>query len=468
MLKRSLTLKSCAVASVCALIGSAASAAVTADEAKALGTTLTQFGAEKSANADGSIPAYTGGIKPPAGYGKDSEQYIDPFKDEKPLYTVDAKNESTYASMLTEGTKAMLQKYPSYRLNVYPTHRSVWYPDWVQENSVKNATGAKLSGEVEGDSVKGGAADDLPFAGVPFPIPKNGYEVMWNHKMSYGAPITHMKASAWLVGPSGGINGLPVTDEFFVRPWYDKTGYLRKETFNAINGFSTVLTDPPSSAGIRFLNYYLATANDGGQKIWFYTPGQRRVRAAPEFAYDIPIASYGGVLLWDEVYGFVGRMDRFDFKLVGKKEMLIPYNDFELTNQLPAKDTLDAKHLKPEAVRWEKHRVWVVTATRKEGARHVYSKRTFYVDEDCWCVVANESYDNAGNLWRVGYTYTYPTYDVGGVDNTAWSYNDLIKGNYFVVNIGHKDPGFFMRSYTSAEGLPVKLTPQAVAGGSIQ
>jgi hypothetical protein len=109
-----------------------------------------------------------------------------------------------------------------------------------------------------------------------------------------------------------------------------------------------------------------------------------------------------------------------------------------------------------------------VTATRKDGARHVYSKRTFYVDEDCWCVVANESYDNAGNLWRVGYVYTYPTYDVGGVDNVTWSYSDLIKGNYFVVNIGHKDPGFFMHSYTSADGLRVQLTPQAVAAAAVQ
>ena len=471
MRKNLLALKTAIAASICLATSGAALAAVNAEEAKKLGTTLTEWGADKGANADGSIPAYTGGLAtPPAGYTKGADQYIDPFKDDKPLFTIDAKNAGQYDALLSAGDKAMLAAYPSFKMDVYPTRRSVTYPAWVVENTIKNATTATLVGQVEGDSLKGAAPDGLPFPGVPFPIPKTGYEVMWNHHMSYGPAVIHQFAKAFLIDSSGSIAPLPEPNEYFLKPWYDRSGKLRKETYDAVFGFSAKLMTPPSSAGVHFLNYYLPTVAEGaGQKVWFYTPGQRRVRAAPEFSYDIPIAAYGGVLLWDEIFGFVGRMDRFNFKLVGKKEMIVPYNVFGITNQVLTKDSIGPKHVNPAAVRWEKRRVWVVDATRKEGVRHAYSRRTFYVEEDCTCIVGSDSYDSGGKLWRVAKIYTFPTYDVGGVYMSSWSYNDLIKGNYAAINVGHKDPGHFVRGYTSSEGLPgIELTPQAVAAGSVR
>lgn len=443
-------------------------AAVSAQEAQELGATLTQFGAEKSANADGSIPAYTGGLRSVPGYVPGADRYINPFKDEKPIYTIDKTNLSQYQDLLTEGNKVLINKYPTYRLDVYPTHRTVYYPEWVLENTKKNATTAKLDGKVIGDRMAGAASDGLPFAGVPFPVPKNGYEAMWNHKLNFGPAVDHQKSSGWLVDSAGGVTPLATPDQNLLRPWADKNPSTRAKTFNATFGFSTQLVAPPASAGIVFLNYYLPTEEDGGQKVWFYTPGQRRVRRAPEFAYDIPIASYGGVLVWDEIFGFVGRMDRFDFTLVGKKEMIVPYNVYGITNTIPARQSLGKQHVNPEALRWEKHRVWIVEANRKDGARHAYKKRRFYIDEDCWCAVATESYDDAGNLWRVANLFTFPTHDTGGVNNASWAFNDLIKGNYFVINIGMADPGFFVKSYSTADGLNINLTPEAVAAGSVR
>lgn len=458
-----------AIASL-ALLAQPALAQVSADDARQLGAKLTEFGAEKAANADGSIPAYSGGLsKPPAGFVKGADRYVDPFAGEKPLYSVTAKNMAQYAAMLTEGNKAMLTRFAdSYRLDVYPTHRTVTYPSWVLKNTVKNATTAKLTGKVEGDAVAGGDTDDSPFPGIPFPIPKSGVEVMWNYNYHYAPPVTHTIPGAWLIDTGGRASSLPTPNEYFLHPWYEQSGKLRKETYNAVHGLTSVLQDPPSAAGIVFLNYYMHNAGDSGQKVWFYTPGQRRVRAAPEFAYDIPIASYGGVLLWDEIHGFTGRMDRFDFKLVGKKEMLVPYNVFGVTNQIGSKDFIGPKHVNPDAVRFEKRRVWVVDATRKENARHVYSRRTFYVEEDCWCIVASEAYDNGGKLWKNVSLFTFPTYDIGGVNNDGWAFNDLIKGNYTLINVGRKDPGKFVRSYSSHEGLPLTLSPQAVVGGSVR
>lgn len=457
------------VAGTCAIGASSTFAAVTAEEAKQLGATLTEFGAEKAGNKDNSIPAYTGGLEKVAGYDpKTMPQYLDPYKDEKPLYSVDAKSMAKYEAELTEGTKALMKQYPSFRIDVYPSHRSFRYPSWVLQNTVKNATTAKLVGEVEGDALSGAADGGLPHAGIPFPIPKTGYEVLWNQTARYAAAVSHNVGGGYLLDSAGNMTTLPSASEYFLHPWYDKNGKLRSQTFDALFGFSATLTSPPSSAGIVFLNYYTPNAAEGGQKVWFYTPGQRRVRLAPEFSYDVPIASYGGVTVWDDIYGYLGRMDRFNFKIVGKKEMLIPYNAFGPTNTLEVKDILGPKHINPAAVRWEKHRVWVVDGVRKEGARHAYSRRTFYVDEDCWCIVSSEAYDNGGALWRVSHYYGFPTYDTGGFNTETWSTNDLIKGNYFILNTGHKEPGNSIRSYDTAEGLPVRLTPQAVAAGGVR
>jgi Protein of unknown function (DUF1329) len=459
-----------------ALIGSAftlvalqAPAAVTPEDAKQLGTTLTEFGAEKAGNQDGSIPAYTGGIENVPGYDpKTSAHYVDPFAADKLLYSVDSKNAAQYDALLTPGTKALMSAHPDYRIDVYPSHRSTRYASWVIQNTVKNATTAKLGGEIEGDAVVGTDKNNLPFAGIPFPMPKNGYEVMWNYKLHFAPAATHNYTTAYLIDTAGNVSNLPGTDEYFLHAWYDKNNKLRGETFDSWLGFSAMLTDPPSSAGIVFLNFYLPTAAEGGQKVWFYTPGQRRVRMAPEFAYDVPIASYGGVIVWDEIFGFVGRMDRFDFKLVGKKEMLVPYNVYGPTQTMQHKDYLGPKFVNPAAVRFEKHRVWVVDATRKANARHAYSRRTFYIDEDSWAILASESYDNAGKIWRATYMLEYPTYDTGGVNIDGWITYDLIKGNHFIINVGMGEPGHSFHAYDTAEGLHINLTPRAVEAAGVR
>lgn len=457
------------IACAFALSAQQVSAAATPEEAKQLGTALTEFGAEKAGNADSSIPAYTGGLESVPGYDpKTSAHYVDPFAGDKVLYSVDAKNAAQYDAMLTAGTKALMAAHPDFRIDVYPSHRSVHYPAWMLQNIVKNATTAKLTGEVEGDAVAGADKGNLPYPGVPFPIPKNGYEVMWNYKLHPGPAVTHDYTTAYLIDSAGNVSNLPGTDEYFLHPWSDKTGKLRGGVYDSWLGFSAMLTDPPSSAGIVFLNFYLPTAAEGGQKVWFYTPGQRRVRMAPEFAYDVPIASYGGVIVWDEIFGFVGRMDRFDFKLVGKKEMLVPYNVYGPTQTMVHKDYLGPKFVNPGSLRFEKHRVWVVEATRKPSARHAYSKRTFYIDEDSWAILASESYDNAGKIWRATHMLEYPTYDTGGVNVDGWATYDLIKGNYFIINVGMGEPGHSFRAYQTAEGLRINLTPRAVEEAGVR
>src|SRR5512140_1805085 len=116
-----------AVAVAAAFAAPAAAELGAADLAK-LGTTLTPVGAEKAGNAAGTIPAWDGGItKPPAGY-QPGGHYPDPFAGDKPLFTITGQNLDQYKANLSEGQVAMLKKYPDWKMNVYPSHRTASFP----------------------------------------------------------------------------------------------------------------------------------------------------------------------------------------------------------------------------------------------------------------------------------------------------------------------------------------------------
>jgi len=453
------------VAVTLALAMGPSQAAVSAEEAQQLGTTLTPFGAEKAGNADGSIPAYTGGIDKVAGYDPaTSNQYVDPFKDEKPLYAITAENMAQYDALLAPGTRVLLKTYPGYRVDVYPSHRTMRYSPVVLQNIVKNATTAKLTGVIDGDAIEGADTGNLPFAGTPFPIPKTGTEVMWNNTFHFSAAVNQFTGTAFMVDSSGSWGEPTVAMVYWLHPWYDTKGTLRAKTFDSVFGLSSSVRSPAKLAGAGYLAYY-PTNTATGQKAWFYVPGQRRVRPAPDFAYDMPMS---GAAVWDEISGFLGRMDHFDFKLVGKKEMLVPYNVFGLTSRFKSNDFLGKKFVNPDTLRWEKHRVWIVDSTRKANASHIFARRTFYVDEDCWCITQTDSYNDAGNIARVAQINSFPSYVTGGINVDSWINYDLVKGGYYIFNAGYSDEGHLVRDYETAEGLSIPLVPQALAGSSVQ
>lgn len=400
-------------------------AAVSAEEAKELGHKLTEFGAEKAGNADGSIPPYTGGVKDlaiPADFKPGSGHYPDPFKDEKPLVSITKANEAQYAEYLMPGTKALLERLPGFRVDVYKTHRTMAYPDWVLKNTVGCARTAKLVGSVMGDGVEGA------FACIPFPIPKNGYEVMWNQNLRYQGVRTDFRFRTILIDESGHKTLMGDNETQFIYQYYDRNGSKLPDNFFR-TGF-TRFYGPPSEVGMMTLAKYSINDGTDDDTTWIYMPGQRRVRVAPEYKYDTPMAAIGGTLLFDEVGGFQGRMDRFDFKLVGKKEVFVPYNNYRAYN---SPNLVGDKYANPDDVRWEKHRVWVVEATLKPGERNIYSHRTYYIDEDTWLIVGYEAYDQSNALYRAGYTLDIVPYDKPRVGQPNAIMYDLTKGNYSVT-----------------------------------
>ncbi len=357
----------------------AALAAVGADEAKALGTTLTPIGAEKAANKDGTIPAYSGGVTTaPAGFKAGDGIRPNPFAADKPRVVIDAKNMAQHADKLTEGTKALLQKHPSFRVDVYPTHRSVAFPKWVGDNTAKNAVRAKTSND--GRSMEGA------HAGFPFPIPKTGHEAMWNHLVRFNGQSYESKYRNLNVDASGratlATEGLSVQEY----PFWDNS-QSASETFWKIK---ISYTGPARRAGEALMLIDPLDIGAKDRRAWIYLPGQRRTKVAPDLAHDTPNPGTAGATTFDDTFIFNGSMDRFDFKLVGKKEMIVPYNAYAAVYGAKQDDLLKPKHLNPDLVRWELHRVWVVEATLREGKRHVYSKRTFYLDEDSWAALASD------------------------------------------------------------------------------
>lgn len=380
-------------------------AAVSAEEAKALGTSLTEMGAIKAGNADGTIPAYTGGLtKAPADFKAGSGYWADPFKGEKPLYRIDGKNAAQYADKLSESQKYLLKSYPDYYIDVYPTHRSTAYPEAVSKASVRNATSCNASKDYF--SVDVGCR-----GGIPFAIPKNGYEVMWNLTLRYSVAtdITTQHGISWLVDS----NGSPaiVSDQFTrtERPYYQMEQKDRDPNM-ILRTYSVAKAPARISGQMTMLTDYLDM--DGKPRRAFnYSPGQRRVKLAPEFAYDTPVSQLGGVTLFDELFLFSGKMDRFDFKLVGRKEMLIPYNNYKFYGECKGTEHFVGTHLNPSCERWEMHRVWMVESTLKAGQRHAYAKRTYYIDEDGSGAGMFDAFDKNGDLYRGMFQTTIQLYD---------------------------------------------------------
>jgi hypothetical protein len=437
------------------LLASAASAlgAVSAEEAKALGTTLTAVGAEKAGNADGSIPPYTGGLTtPPADFKEGSGIRPDPFASEKPLFSINAGNMSNYADKLTEATRALMKKYPTFRIDVYPTHRTVALPEYVREATAINAVKAVTTNE--GLGIKNASS------GVPFPIPKDGYEAMWNHLLRFAGEAIEYKFSNWNVNSAGHktLSSSGTAQQEF--PYYNKQNpsadtYLKlKIGYNAParrNGEAMMAVDPLNPAEKKRVAHQ-------------YLPGQRRVKLAPEIAFDTPNPGAAGMATYDDAFIFNGSMERYDFKLIGKKEMYVPYNDYKMLYHTKSDALLLPNYVDPDHVRFELHRVWVVEATLKPGKRHIYTKRVFYLDEDSWVALASDQYDARGQLFRAAFSaFTY-SYDAHAPFVDAIFYYDLIANSYNLQI--HLGDGGYLR-YTSP--LPKnEWSPDSLAGSGIR
>ena len=196
---------------------------------------------------------------------------------------------------------------------------------------------------------------------------------------------------------------------------------------------------PATLVGTIYLVHDTIDRNKGLRRAWIYNAGQRRVRRAPDLANDNIDDGTESMRITDDWWGFIGALDRYDWKLVGKKEMYIPYNAYKLSDtKLKYDDMLDKGHLKSDLMRYELHRVWEVQATLKDGMSHIYKTRNFYIDEDSWMVVLADAYDSRDNLWRVYSDPLMQVYDSDVMFHRAMLVHDLVSGTFIASQLDNE------------------------------
>lgn len=436
-----------------ALLFSAATAAVTPEEAARLKTDLTPLGGERAGNADGTIPAWTGGYTTPMAGFKNGGRRGDPFAGDKPLFSITSANLAQHASKLTAGTQALLKKYPqTFRVDVYKTIRTAAAPQWMYDNTFKNATTAKLDGEV----VKGA------FGGIPFPIPKSATEIIANNDLHWRGEAWQNDFRGYLITADGqrvlSVEGIGD----FQMPYY-ANGLADKFTGDF---WMLRLTNsgPPLRAGEALTaRYNLDHSRDG---YWVYLTGQRRVRKLPNACCDTPAPATSGVASFDETDVLSGRQHRFDWKIVGKQEMYIPYNSNRLHVPTKDSDVVLARHLNPDHVRWELHRVWVVEGTLKAGQRHQAVKSTYYIDEDTWIAVLGDRWDANGQLWKTLWSHPVVLPDLPATTpQQQWGFNDLISGVWYASGVVNERPQHYRITPRRPDSF---FSPDAMAGEGVR
>ena len=414
---------------------SVAYAGISAQEAARLGADLTPLGGEKAGNAAGTIPAWDGGLSSAAKAGvpnfKSGGHHPDPFASEKPLFTINAQNAAQYAANLTEGHKALLRAYrDTYVMNVYPSHRTAAHPQRIYDATKRIATTANLA--PAGNGVTGAVE------GIPFPIPQAGVEVFWNHVLRYRADAAQRNIGQAALTAGGDYTLVKFRDEFYVV--YSLAGAKEEELDNVILYFIQETVAPARLAGEILLVHETLDQAKENRRAWLYNPGQRRVRRAPNVAFDNPGTAADNQRTSDQFDMYNGSPERYDWKLVGKKEIYVPYNAYKLnSNQLKYKDILKPQHINQEHARYELHRVWVVDSTLKAGTDHVYKRRTLYVDEDSWQILAVDCYDKRDQLWRVQEGHAMVYYELPTMWTTLELVMDLQNRRYLALGLQNEE-----------------------------
>ena len=415
-----------------ALTSSGVMAKSSAEDTAKLGKELTPMGAIKAANSDGSIPEWTGGItKAPAGYNV-GDHHLDPFPNDKIQYSVTAKNVAEYKNLLTPGQIKLFETYPeTFKMDVYQTRRSASFPEHVYKAIKVNSTRAEL--------VEGGNGIKNAAVGIPFPMPENGLEAIWNHIVRYrGEALTRQGGQAAPTA-SGSFNYVGFDDQLLLPYGVEGATPAELEGTNILFKFKQKVTEPARLAGTALLVHETMDQIKTPRQAWTYNTGQRRVRRAPNVAYDAPGSASDGLRLADDFDMYNGAPNRYNWTLKGKQELLIPYNDYRLhSDKVKYADIIQPGHINPDLVRYEKHRVWVVEANLKGNTRHTYKKRVFYIDEDSWQIAVADIFDNRDELYRVAVAHGLNYYEVPTQWSTLEVFHDFQSRRYITMGLDNE------------------------------
>ncbi len=425
--KFSAFLLSCFLAS--SFITTPVAAKVSPEEAAKLDGQLTPTGGMRAGNIEGTIPAWSGGITEPPKEYKKGGNYIDPFAADSIMFSITPDNFNTVKDKLTTGHQALFKAYPSYKMHIYPTHRSASYSKEVYQALKKNALEAELLPRSAG--VKNGKLTS------PFPIANSAEEMLWNHTLRYRGKRFTVRVANAAVTDGGNYNPVIFDRSFFVIYAQPELDSRRLENKFFFLKFVTVA--PPKQAGNISLLHESIDQVASPRKAWQYFAGQRRLRRSPNLSYDSYITESDSLRTVDQFDMFNGAPDQYDWEIIGKKELYVPYNAYKLNDSaLTVDDIIRPKHTNQEHARYELHRVWVVEGKLRVGISHIYGKRVIYLDEDSWQALVTEEYDKEGKLWRVQEGHAMNYYDQPLVTTAIENTYDLQSGRYFIDGLDNE------------------------------
>lgn len=416
---------------ILALGMTASYAKVPESQVNRLGQDLTPVGAEKAGDGE-DIPAWTGGLNsiPSNVSYQEGDHLENPFPDDEPLYVVDGSNMDRYRKFLTPGQAAMLERYDDYRMKVFQTRRTCAYPQNVYAATKRNARVGELVG--------GGNGVSEAIMGFPFPIPNNAYEIVWNHTLRYRSFKLIRQFAAMPVTPSGDYTPLIVQDQAILW-WSDPTKKSAEDLNNNSIYYIAHTIAPARAAGNVILVHEAINAAKRPRQAWQYSPGTRRVRRAPNIAFDNPGVNTDGLSTADSFDGYNGSLERYDWTVLGKNVRYMAANNYEM-GLADYDDLIEPRHLNQDLVRYEKHRMWEVQADLKPSTRHVYARRVFHIDEDAWQIAATELYDGRGDIWRVQELEQIQAYNVPLCAYAGQMDYDLQGSRYLASALNNEEP----------------------------
>ena len=423
-------------------------------DAAKLGDELTPVGAKRAGNEEGTIPAWDGGLtEPPDCYDGPGSWYCNPFPDDTPKFTITADNVDEHKDKLSAGQIKMFEQHPeTFKMKVYETRRTFANPEWIYEGTKRNAKEASLGGNGEAlvDAING----------YPFPIPENGKAAMWNHKVRYLGSGVRRWNNQFAVTKGGRYNHVVIQED--VAFPYNTKGKEPEDLDNVIIRFLQQVTEPARLAGTITLVHDTMDQTKEPRRAWQYNPGQRRLRRAPSVAYDNPGTAADGQRTNDQLDMFNGAMDRYSWKLVGKKEMYVPANSYGLhSNEHSYEDIVQQDHIDQELPRYELRRVWVAESEVKEGTSHIYGRRTFYIDEDGWQIRLVDVYDQRGELWRFQEGHTVMAYAFKALAPVAETIYDFQNGRYLVQALHNEHEPIVERDFDDRHFDPSNVSREA-------
>lgn len=407
-------------------------------------TELTPSGAIRAGNAEGTIPEWKNEpVKVPAGF-KSGTFHADPFPSDKVLFTIRASNYGEYVDKLTIAQQNMFKTYPDYFMNIYQTRRTAVYKPYIYKAALENAPRAKSF--VAPDGQLGFKNAVISWA---FPIPKDGNEALLNQVTRPLQPWMDSWDNTVAVTSSGKYELSRISVQQHWR-WSEPTNTV--ENFDpgvdSMFYFQTIKA-PVTRAGQVIVANDPVHFVDKFRNAWVYNPGQRRVKRAPQIVHDNPLTQSDGLATTDQKFGFNGPKDRFNWKLLGKREIYVPYNAYKLNaGDLKVEELITPEgRLNQDYARYELHRVWVVEGSLREGYRHDYAKRVYYLDEDSWWITLMDGYDRRDQIWRLQELHTLMWYDVGFIGSTLETVYDMKAKRMLAMLIDNEDdaPDFSIR-----------------------